>query len=108
MTNPSTPTNEPRALDHTIGAVEVVATPGLDIARLWDRSDNRLLEWLGQGPGGGSGACRIAAVLPSQEVTAEDHMVFQMFGIQPVVVPEEMASAPSGAVETYLLAELNE
>lgn len=78
----------------------------LVIARLWDRSDSRLLQWISEGPDRLSGEVRVAAILPSQEVTAEDYLVFQSLAVQPIFVPEALSEASPVEVEAFVLEAL--
>lgn len=90
-----------------IGGVANEGIGTLDVARLWDRDDNRLMEWLGEGPRDLEGQLRVAAVLPTQGVTAEDCAVFETFGVLVVTVPEEMATVSPAEVTSHLAAVLS-
>lgn len=90
-----------------IGRVANEGIGTLDIARLWDRDDNRLMEWLGEGPRDLEGMLRVAAVLPTQMVTAEDCAVFETFGVLVVTVPEEIATGSPAEVTSHLTAVLS-
>ena len=90
-----------------IGRVANEGIGNLDVARLWDQHDNRLMEWLGEGPRDVEGQMRVATVLPTQVVTAEDYAVFETFGILVVTVPEEMATGSPSDVTSHLTAVLS-